>query len=182
MFRAPMTLDRMHRTLTVVVSGACALAAAASLKAIARTGSGAFGGIGIVVVLAVVLVFAWAMSPRELVVDAGELRVIRRAWPPVRVPLRAVASASPLDRFGGGAIRLFGVGGFFGSYGLFTSKGLGRFHLYSTRRGQAMIVRRRDGIPLVLTPDDVAGAIRAIDDGLVSLPAATGLAPDWRTQ
>jgi hypothetical protein len=175
MFRAPMTLDRMHRTLTLVVSGACAfatlatLATLSSLRASARTGSGAFGGIGIVVVLALLL--AWAMSPRELVVDESELRVIRRAWPPVRVPLRAIASASPLDRFGGGAIRLFGVGGFFGSYGLFTSKGLGRFHLYSTRRGQAMIVRRRDGLPLVLTPDDVPGAIRAIDEGLVSLPA-----------
>jgi hypothetical protein len=163
MFRTPMTLDRMHRTLTLIVGTACALAVVATMSARARTGIAGFAGIGVILVL--VLLLAWAMSPRELIVDASELRVVRRAWAPVRVPLSAVLDATPLDRFGGGAIRLFGVGGFFGSYGLFTSAGLGRFHLYSTRRGQAMIVRRHDGLPIVLTPDDVAGTIGAIDNG-----------------
>jgi hypothetical protein len=104
------------------------------------------------------------MSPRALVVDAGELRVERRAWPPLRIPLATVASAAPLDRLGRGTLRVFGVGGFFGSYGLFSNGDLGRFRLYATRAGQAVIVRRTGKeLPIVLTPDDVAGAIGAID-------------------
>jgi hypothetical protein len=104
------------------------------------------------------------MSPRELVVDGGEVRIERRAWRPLCIPLASITSAAPLDRVGRRAVRLFGTGGFFGSYGLFWSDALGRFRLYATRRGQAVIVRRTGGaLPIVVTPDDVAGAIAAID-------------------
>jgi hypothetical protein len=119
--------------------------------------------IAIVVVLALALLLSWAMAPRELVVQDGELRIERRAWPALVVRLDEVQSASPLDSLGGGVIRVFGVGGFFGSYGLFRSNALGRFRLYATHRGQAVLVRRVDGLPIVLTPDDVAGTIDAID-------------------
>jgi len=126
--------------------------------------TGAHVGFIPLAILGVVLGLSWAMSPRALVVDGGELRVERRAWQPLRIPLASVASASPLDRLGRGTLRLFGVGGFFGSYGLFSNGDLGRFRLYATRGGQAVIVRRTgDELPIVLTPDDVTGAIGAID-------------------
>jgi hypothetical protein len=158
MFRTPMTLDRMNRNLTVVASALVAIGMLVVLTA--RSGPGAFAfAIG-----AAALALAWAMSPCEIVVDAGELRVVRRAWPPLRIPLGAIAAAAPLDNLGAWPIRLFGVGGFFGSYGLFSTKTLGRFRLYATRRGQAVIVRRVDSkLPIVLTPDDVEGTVRAID-------------------
>jgi Bacterial PH domain len=157
-FRTPMTLDRMHRILTVLVGAICLFAIVTTLSVRRLVGIETFA------LLVIVLGLAWAMSPRELVIDDREVRIVRRAWWPLRVPLDVVSGAAPLDRFGGGAIRLFGVGGFFGSYGLFTSSGLGRFRLYSTRRGQALILRRSDdALPIVLTPDDVAGAIGAID-------------------
>ena len=128
------------------------------------TVTGAHVGIGVFAILGIVLAASWAMSPVALVVDGGELRVERRAWRPLRVPLARVASASPLERLGAGTLRLFGVGGFFGSYGLHSNGDLGRFRLYATRSGQAVIVRRTGGqLPIVLTPDDVAGAIGAID-------------------
>jgi len=126
--------------------------------------TGAHVGFGVLAVLGAVLALSWAMSPRALVVDGGELRVERRAWRPLRIPLASVVSASPLDRLGPGTLRVFGVGGFFGSYGLFSNGDLGRFRLYATRAGQAVIVRRTGSdLPLVLTPDDVAGTIGAID-------------------
>jgi hypothetical protein len=158
MFRTPMTLDRTHRRLTWLSSAFIALALAFSFASRARVGEGALAfGAG-------ALLLAWAMSPRALVVAGGELRVERRAWPPLRIPLATVVSAAPLDRLGGGTLRLFGTGGFFGSYGLFRSNALGRFRLYATRTGQAVLVRRTGGaLPLVLTPDDVAGTIDAID-------------------
>ncbi|HEY5242252.1 MAG TPA: PH domain-containing protein [Polyangiaceae bacterium] len=158
MFRTPMTLDRGQRAMTGVVAVIIAVALGATVLA------GAHIGVSVVAVLGVVLALAWAMSPRAIVVDGGELRVERRAWPPLRIPLASVASAAPLERLSRGTLRLFGVGGFFGSYGLFSNGDLGRFRLYATRAGQAMIVRRTgDALPLVLTPDDVAGAIGAID-------------------
>jgi hypothetical protein len=153
-----MTLDRLNRILTLFV---CAIVTIGTLVALtARTGAGVLAfAIGLVT-----LAFAWAMSPCEVVVDKGELRVVRRAWPPLRVSLTAIAAAMPIESLGTRGIRLFGVGGFFGSYGLFSSNALGRFRLYATRRGQAVILRRTDEkLPIVLTPDDVAGTIRAID-------------------
>jgi hypothetical protein len=107
---------------------------------------------------------SFMMAPRALVVEAGELRIQRRLWAPLRVPLADVDSAAPLGSLGAGVLRLFGVGGFFGSYGLFWSAKLGRFRLYATRSGQAVLLTRKGGLlPLVMTPDDVAGAIDAID-------------------
>jgi hypothetical protein len=158
MFRTRMTLDRMQRNVTILSSTLVAIGAVVAISA--RTGP----GMVVFAIGALALLVAWAMSPREVVVDAGELRVVRRAWPPFRVPLAAVDAAAPLDTLGGRAIRLFGVGGFFGNYGLFSSAAIGRFRLYATRGGQAVIVRRNDDkLPLVLTPDDVAGTISAID-------------------
>jgi hypothetical protein len=153
-----MTLDRRQRVMTGIVG----LILVAVLGGIAI--SGARIGFVPLALLGVVLGVSWAMAPRALVVDGGELRVERRAWRPLRVPLASVVSASPLDRLGRGTLRVFGVGGFFGSYGLFSNGDLGRFRLYATRSGQAVIVRRTGSeLPLVLTPDDVAGAIGAID-------------------
>ena len=153
-----MTLDGRQRMMTGVVG----LIIVVVLGVILVTG--AHVGFGVLAVLGVVLSISWAMSPRALVVDGGELRVERRAWRPLRIPLASVVSASPLDRLGRGTLRVFGVGGFFGSYGLFSNGDLGRFRLYATRAGQAVIVRRTGSeLPIVLTPDDVAGTIGAID-------------------
>ena len=149
-----MTLDGKNRTVTVMVGGGVLL----GLMALLVTGHAV--GFGLLVVVAL----AWAMSPTALVVDGGELRVERRAWRPLRVPMASVASASPLAALGRGTMRVFGVGGFFGSYGLFHNRTLGRFRLYATRAGHSIIVvRTGNALPLVLTPDDVAGAIGAIN-------------------
>jgi len=158
MFRTPMSLDKTQRTTTLVVAGLLVVSFVVVTLAKAAAGLGVFG------LLAVVLAIAWAMSPTALVVEGGELRVERRAWRPMRVPLSHVASAAPLGKLGRGTLRLFGVGGFFGSYGFFSNGELGKFRLYATHGGQAVLVRRTGGeLPLVLTPDDVAGAIAAIE-------------------
>jgi hypothetical protein len=160
MFESRMTLDAMHRNLTILTTTLVGLAAIAAGVGGSRVGSLAFvGGCA-------ALLFAWAMAPRGVVVGGGELLVLRRAWPALRVPLAVVGEAAPLDTLGKRAIRLFGVGGFFGSYGLFSTAALGRFHLYATRRGQAVIVRRTGGqLPLVVTPDDVPGTLQALQRG-----------------
>ena len=158
-----MRLDRSNRVMTLVVS-------AVVLASLSLGLAGAFAGrrasalgTGALLIVVATMFLAWAMSPRELVIDRGELRVERRAWPALRIPLASVSGTSVVDGVGLRAIRVFGVGGFFGSYGLFRNKALGRFRMYATHMGQAMVVRRTgDACPIVLTPDDVAGAVRAV--------------------
>jgi hypothetical protein len=153
-----MTLDRGQKISTAAVSALIVLVVVAVVVKESRVG---------VLVLALALLslgVSWALSPREIVVESGELRIERRAWTPLRISLASIASASPLTRLGAGTIRLFGVGGYFGSFGLFRNSALGRFRLYATRSGQAVLVKRLGGeLPFVLTPDDVAGTIGALD-------------------
>jgi hypothetical protein len=157
MFRTTMTLDATQRVLTALVS---ALVGASIVAAVV---SNTRGGVAGVLLVATALALSWAMSPREIVVDGSEIRVLRRAWRPLRVPLTSIASVTSIDRRGDRALRLFGVGGFFGSYGLFQGKQLGRFRLYATRSGDAVLVRRTGrALPIVLTPDDVTGTVRAL--------------------
>ena len=158
MFRTTMTLDMTQRATTILVS---ALVAATIAAVVAN---GTRGGITGVLLVGATLALSWAMSPHGLVVDASEIRVLRRAWRPLRVPIASIASATSIDRRGDRVLRLFGVGGFFGSYGLFQGKELGRFRLYATRSGDAILLRRRGrALPIVLTPDDITGTLRALN-------------------
>jgi hypothetical protein len=153
-----MTLSQGQKILTAVVTAFVVLAIGGAVARDSRV------GVATLTFVFLALGISWAMSPREIVVESGELRIERRAWMPLRVSLASIVSASPLDRLGAGTIRVFGVGGFFGSYGLFHNEALGRFRLYATRSGQAVLVKRTGSdLPLVLTPDDVAGTIGALD-------------------
>lgn len=158
MFRTPLALDRTNRIMTMffialilVIAGAMTFVGSDSTR------------YGSLLVLGV-LVLVTMMSPRALVVENGVMRIERRMWPALVVPLAEVESASPLDSLGKRVVKVSGAGGVFGSYGLFWSDTLRWFRLYATRRGQAIIVRRTGSLlPIVMTPDDVAGAIAAID-------------------
>jgi hypothetical protein len=156
MFRSLLSLDRQNVVSTVVVG----VLVGASVLYMFRSGSEQTQAMAWLVVGTFAV--AYAMAPRALVVEGGELRIERRLWPALRVSLADVERASPIDSLGG-ALRLGGVGGYFGSYGFFRSETLGWFRLYGTRRGQAVLIARRGAMPLVVTPDDVAGAIDAID-------------------
>jgi hypothetical protein len=103
------------------------------------------------------------MSPHALVVEDDVLRIERRFWPALRVSLATIEKASPIASLGKGVLRTGGVGGFFGSFGLFRSDDLGWFRLYATRRGQAVVIRRNGRLPIVVTPDDVGGTIDSVD-------------------
>jgi hypothetical protein len=157
MFRSTLSLDRRNVVSTVVAS----LLVGGVVLVIAH-----FDGANashVAWLMLATFAIAWAMAPRALVVEGSELRIERRFWPALRVSLADVQSASPIDSLGKGVLRLGGVGGYFGSYGFFRSNKLGWFRLYGTRGGQAVLIARRGAMPIVVTPDDVAGAIHAID-------------------
>lgn len=100
------------------------------------------------------LALCWALSPRGYRLDAHGLTVLRRLARGVHVPWAQLEAVEPLrpEHFTG-VSRTFGVGGLFGYYGRFHSRGLGAFRLYATRQRPTVLVRTARGA-LVLTPDE----------------------------
>ena len=59
-------------------------------------------------------------------------------------------------------VRLFGIGGFFGTFGLMWSRPLGRFRAYATRSTPSLLLRRHRALPLLVTPDDREALLAAL--------------------
>jgi hypothetical protein len=89
-----------------------------------------------------------------------EAVVIRRPIRTIRIPLTRVGEARRVELTR--IVRVFGVGGFFGAWGRFTSKQLDSFRAYVTQRGNLLCLHLKDGDPVVLSPDDPDGMIAEI--------------------
>lgn len=89
-----------------------------------------------------------------------EAVVIRRSIRPLRILLSQVAEVRRVELTG--VVRVFGVGGFFGYWGRFTSTQLGAFRAYFTQRGNLLCLFLKDGDRVVLSPDDPDGMIAEI--------------------
>lgn len=114
---------------------------------------------GSVAILALLLGYSY--SPRGYVVS-GQFIVIKRLIGDVWVLLGAVREVRPAaaDDFRGG-IRLWGSGGLFGYYGLFSTTKLGKCTWYVTNRKHA-VVMLGEWKTIVLSPDDMSGFIGAV--------------------
>ena len=110
---------------------------------------------------ALILVGAYAWSPRGYAVSDGSVEV-NRLIGTVCVPLDSVREvrAATTDDFRG-CLRLFGNGGLFGYYGLFRTSKLGKSTWYVTNRSKAVVVVTGEKTAL-FSPDDVEGFIAAI--------------------
>ncbi len=123
-----------------------------------------------------IVALSWAWSPRGYVVAEDAIRV-KRLIGSAHVPLaglREARRAGPEDFRR--AIRLFGSGGLFGYYGLFSTRTLGRSYWYVTDRSKAVVVIT-GAKTAVFSPDDVDGFIAAI--GAPEAPAGAPPAPRW---
>ena len=110
---------------------------------------------------ALILVGAYAWSPRGYAVSDGSIEV-NRLIGTARVPLDGVREvrAATADDFRG-CLRLFGNGGLFGYYGRFRTSRLGRSTWYVTNRSKAVVVVTGEKTAL-FSPDDVERFIAAI--------------------
>lgn len=110
----------------------------------------------------------WALGPKGLEIECGELRVQRNAWRPTSIPLSGIREIEILPPGAlRGAIRTFGVGGLFGYYGWFYKKGA--FRLWATRSDRLVEIVAA-GRRVVVSPDDPA---RFVDGLLASASRAT---------
>ncbi len=107
-----------------------------------------------------VAVLSWAFSPRRVEIEAGELRVVRRAWRAASWSLSEVERVELLPAgWLRGAVRTFGNGGLFGFYGWFYKAGA--FRLLATRSDHLVEIVV-GGRRVVVSPDDPARLV----DGL----------------
>lgn len=108
-----------------------------------------------------VLTVSVAYSPRGYVLDGREILVKRLAGT-LRIPLDDVREArrATADDFRG-CIRLWGSGGLFGYYGVFSTDRLGKSTWYVTNRSHS-IVLVKDAKTLLFSPDDADGFLTAI--------------------
>jgi hypothetical protein len=104
----------------------------------------------------------WALSPRAIELEGGDLRVLRRAWRAAAYPLGEVTEVAVLPpRWLVGAVRTFGNGGLFGWYGWYWKKG--PFRLYATRTDRLVEVVV-GGRRVVLSPDEPDRLVAGIRD------------------
>lgn len=160
-----MSADGLHRTLVPVV---LVLVAASTVSTVAAT---AVGPVVVRVIVLSAMALAWgslvvalAWGPREVVVGPHGFSVRRAFGWPLRVEAGDIEAVEPGPGFHGERmLRLFGCGGFAASYGLFWTRSLGRFRLYTRKcRGPTVLVRRRAALPLVLGADDAQGLEQAL--------------------
>ncbi len=105
---------------------------------------------------------AWAPVSAE--VSGPVIRVERQRASAVEIPLSTVRAVEVLAA-PGGFRRVAGFRGPGISYGRFASEDLGEFQLYDWG-GPAYVLLQTDGGPIVLTPDDPEGFVRAVRAGM----------------
>jgi hypothetical protein len=155
-----MSLDRFHRWATIVVGAVVATITVALFSVAPRSTDSIAGWAGLgfwTVALSVTLLSCWAFAPCGVTVEATGITIRRRGASPVVVPVHQILSVEHIEKLPPRTLRLFGVGGFFGAYGLFWNPTWGRFDAQCTRLRPYVLIRRRDVRPLVLTPDDAVG-------------------------
>ena len=104
--------------------------------------------------LIIILILTYGFSPKGYALEDGQLVIFR----PLQNKLYAttdILHVSIVDRKElKNSLRVFGVGGLFGYFGLFRNSRYGTMIWYATRRDQFVVIERSNGKTIVLTPDD----------------------------
>jgi hypothetical protein len=104
--------------------------------------------------LIIILSLTYGFSPKGYALEDGQLVIFR----PLQNKLYAttdILHVSIVDRKElKNSLRVFGVGGLFGYFGLFRNSRYGTMIWYATRRDQFVVIERSNSKAIVLTPDD----------------------------
>lgn len=123
-------------------------------------------GVGLALVALWLGIWVYA-RPSRFEIDCAELRIV---WPirRARISRRDVASAKVVDLPGfradfGQPVRI-GAGGLFGTFGWLWGPRAGLLDVYVTNLGPWVVVERRAGRPLIISPADPEGFLRALGE------------------
>jgi hypothetical protein len=147
-FRAPWSTSTKVLTGLFVAAGVCVVLGTNAVVA---------------ALFAAILLTTVLYSARRYSIDGADL-VIHRPIGDRYVDLRQVRSAVHRPDVRKGSWRLFGIGGVFGSSGLFYNKTLGRYHAYMTDAARSVVLDLGDET-VVVTPGDPARFVQAVERG-----------------
>ncbi|MFA5161662.1 MAG: PH domain-containing protein [Elusimicrobiales bacterium] len=112
-------------------------------------------------VLFAVYALCYAFAPQGYEID-GAFLTIKRPLREIKLPLSGITEAAPIERAAlRWSVRLWGVSGLFGFYGLHWKPGLGVYLLYATRCDNLVLLRADK--TYVLSPDDAAGFLETVN-------------------
>ena len=104
--------------------------------------------------LIIILILTYGFSPKGYAIEDRQL-VIYRPFQNKYYSTENILKVSMIDRKElKNSLRIFGVGGLFGYFGLFRNSRYGTMIWYATRRDQFVVIERSNGKVIVLTPDD----------------------------
>jgi hypothetical protein len=157
-----MSFDASHDSLSKGVTGSVLVllfTIAVATHSLTAVGFSALG-----------LVAAFLWSPLGYEISDGFL-VVKRPIGRVCIALDRIRDVRPasIDDMSG-CIRLFGSGGLFGYFGLYSTSRLGRNWWYVTNRDHRVVVTG-DSITAVVSPDEVDGFVAAVRKAAAIKPA-----------
>ena len=110
--------------------------------------------------LLAVYMLCYGFAPQGYEIDETHL-TIKRPLRGIKLPLASITGAAAIDRAQlKWSLRLCGVSGLFGFYGLYWKSGMGVYRLYAANCANLVLVRT-DRV-YVLSPDDAAGFLETL--------------------
>jgi amino acid transporter len=151
------SLDTVARIVTVVTIILFFVIGYRSIKVITllqsnKTSMLIYGGL--LLLFIVIIIGCFLFSPQYYKVDNTYLTIVRPAQNKM-VKLTDIEEIRPLEKDEmSGVIRTFGVGGLFGYFGKYYHPKIGNMTFYATQRKNRILIETRQGLKLIITPDD----------------------------
>jgi hypothetical protein len=116
------------------------------------------------ILLMIILLICMLLKPLNYEITENEL-IIRRLIKSVRIDRSDIESLKLLDKSElKGTVRTFGVGGLFGWYGKFANSQLGDMTWYVTRRDKPVLILKKDGKKILISPDEAMAFLAEFKD------------------
>ena len=114
--------------------------------------------------LILILVITYGFSPKSYAVENRQLIIYRpfhrKYYSTTDMKTVSMVAQKDMPR----SMRVFGVGGLFGYFGLFRNSRYGTMIWYATRRDQFVVIERNNGKTIVLTPDDTNPLVSELNE------------------
>jgi hypothetical protein len=109
----------------------------------------------VLLLLFLILFFCWLYAPIGYIID-DKFLIIKRRKKNISIDFTDITSVKLLtENEIKGGIRMFGVGGVFGYFGLFTFPKIGYCKMFATQRKNMILIETLEKKKFIITPDEL---------------------------
>lgn len=141
------SLDLFSKIITIGLACTFLYVAAATILKVKRHASTKISAI-----LGAAILFSYLYGTHSYVVTDSEL-IIKQRVAGKRIPIKDIVDLQVNPSLGM-TIRVFGVGGVFGYFGIYYSRALGFVNFYATQLNSRVFIKTKTGEKLLISPDD----------------------------